>query len=289
MARISYADFMRDEAEQATQTTRRDDPRIGFFSLKGDGDSAIVRFMHTSPSDFDIAAIHELPSGKKVPQRVSCLRRRGDPYDVCPACDAGLSLKTRFYIHMVVYTQDPQTGEIVATPKIWDRSTAYIATLREFCNEYGDLYKNVFKITRRGAAGSMETTYHILPVNQQVYREDLYKIPQGIFDNYSSVGTIVAEKTYDEMQKMLTANAPVEEKVVTGYMSEAHAPAASYIPKSAAPAPVEDVMPWESSYVEPENITPARRPEMRATGSPVTAGTMSNPAGATIRPIRRYN
>ena len=53
-------------------------------------------------------------------------------------------------------------------------------------DEYGDLRDVVFKIKRRGARGSLQTTYDILPANSNIYKEEIYKKDFSCFNNFDT-------------------------------------------------------------------------------------------------------
>ena len=173
MGKINWNDFQAKAAEmEARQQSQGNGPRVGFFTLKNDGDEAIVRIMHDSPEEFDILAVHPVQVDGRF-RNVSCLRGPSDPMDMCPFCLENKKLATKIYIHMIQYVRD-ENNQIVAQPKVWERTTAYARQLAEYINEYGPLSDMIFKIKRNGAAGSMETTYTIMPANAKLYPEDLY-------------------------------------------------------------------------------------------------------------------
>ena len=116
----------------------------------------------------------------------------------CPMRKAGIKIQQRFYIHLIQYTKDEQ-GNIIATPKVWERAASYAVTIKNLIDEYGPLSDCIFKIRRNGEAGSMQTTYSILFGNPQVYRSDFYPKEEALFENYSVIGTAVLDKNFDEI------------------------------------------------------------------------------------------
>ena len=193
MSRISYNDVQENSNQNSSG--------IGFFSLKDDGDEAIVRFLHDSVDTFDLVNIHEVTSQNKT-RKVDCIRSFRDPLDKCPFCNAGYKTIQRFYIHLLEYQKD-ENGNIVILPRIWERSTAYATTLKNLIDEYGPLSDCIFKIHRDGAKGDMQTKYSILFGNPNVYKEEYYPKDTSAFDNYSVIGTIVMSKSEDEMNYYL--------------------------------------------------------------------------------------
>lgn len=194
MAKISY--------EEAQVSSNNNNTGIGFFTLVDDGDEAVVRILHDSTDSFDIVTVHDISVGDKR-RKIDCLRSFRDPLDKCPFCNAGMKTSQRFYIHLLEYQKDPETGNIVVLPRIWERSTQYATTIKNLMDEYGPLSDCVFKIRRNGAKGDMHTTYSIMFGNPNVYKEEFYPKDESAFEDYSVVGNIVSSKTEDEMKYYL--------------------------------------------------------------------------------------
>jgi hypothetical protein len=191
MARISYEEFQKRDAEQEYSGNG-----IGFFSLKDDGDEAIVRIMHNGCADYDILTTHQIQVGGKYTQ-VDCLG------DGCPLCNAGVKIRNRFFIHMIQYVKD-ENGQIVAKPVVWDRAAKSMSEkLNAMLQEYGPLSDCIFKIRRNGKAQDKNTTYEIMFANPNVYRPDLYPKDDKVFEGYSVCGKQVMTKTADEMVAFL--------------------------------------------------------------------------------------
>ena len=204
MAQISYETFQTNKEERES---RMNTSRVGFFALKNDQDEAIVRFMHNSPEDFDIMYNHSvIVSGKR--RKVNCIRDPKGDINECPLCAAGNKLQTNVYLHLIEYTKD-DSGNIIATPKIWERTSSYITTLKNLCDEYPPLSNHIFKIKRNGAPGSIDTTYSIMYASPTIYSPDLYVKDDSCFDDIKALGTCVLDKNYEELQKL--ANPEAEE------------------------------------------------------------------------------
>ena len=194
MAQISYEDFQTSKEEREV---RNSSLRVPFFYLKNDQDEALVRFMHNSPQDFDIMYVHTaVVNGKR--RKVNCIRDPRSSISDCPLCESGSKLQTNIYIHLVEYTRD-ETGAIVATPKIWERTSSYITTLKNLCDEYPPLSDNLFKIKRNGAAGSVDTTYSIMYASPAIYKSDMYQKDEHCFDNIKALGSCVLDMNYDSL------------------------------------------------------------------------------------------
>ena len=200
MARISYDEFVASSQSQQTQvnTTTQSHPTwVKYFSLKNDGDEAIVRFMYNDPSELDICDIHTI-KGVAFDTKYSCLRSPKDPLENCPLCKAGVKTDRRVYLKMLQYFPDGNGG-IRVEPRVWERSPRYVATIKTLMDEYAPICDYVFKVKRSGAAGSTQTTYTILPCNPTVYTTNVYKKEDALFANYHVIGSTVVEKSYDEL------------------------------------------------------------------------------------------
>lgn len=170
---------------------------VGFFSLKNDGDEAVVRIMHDSVEDFDLLMTHPITLGGKY-RSISCIRDPREPVDKCPLCKAGTKVQSKIFIHMIQYVTT-ENGKIEAKPVVWERSFAYATKLKNDIAEYGPLSNCIFKIRRNGKAGDMQTTYDMRLGNPNMYNESAYpKLPDA-FKGYSALGTVVLDKTFDEI------------------------------------------------------------------------------------------
>ena len=193
MAHISY---------DQVQNNSFNPNQVNFFGLADDGDEAIVRFLVDDVNDFDIMSVHEeMVAGKR--RKVDCLRTPRDPMDVCPLCNAGHKTSQKFFIHLLQYIKNSETGEIDIVPCVWERSTAYCTTLKNLIEEYGPLSDSIFKIRRNGAKGDMQTTYSIMYGNPNIYKEEFYPKNAEAFEDYSVLNTIVLSKNENEMQYFL--------------------------------------------------------------------------------------
>lgn len=203
MARMSFNDFQKSVNEPKGSTTST---RIKFFSLKDDKEEALVRIMHDNLESFDMGYTHTIDTanGKR---KVSCLRENlNSPVDACPLCKEGSKLFQKIFIHMVRYDK-AEDGSIVATPCVWERDArTYGNKLATLLNEYGPLSDCIFKIRRNGKAGSKDTTYEILFGNPNLYNPEIYKKDTEAFDHYSAFGTIVMEKSFEELSNVVNTN-----------------------------------------------------------------------------------
>jgi len=213
MPYISREEFLKRQKERQERAAsfQNQGPRVSYFSLKNDGDEAVVRFAYSSPDELytDIFPTHQTTIDGKF-RRVKCLRESyNSPISDCPMCAAGVPVNERFYIKLIEYTRN-DSGEIEITPKIWERPTSYVSTLNGFFDEYGDISEMVFKVKRSGEKGSLQTTYSVLPANQKIYNESLYPADFSAFNDYQIVGGALTSKTPEEMEELLGNSKPEE-------------------------------------------------------------------------------
>ena len=254
MAKVDFNNMQDDSAYSTSNNAGND---INFFTLRNDNDEAIVRFMCDSVEDFEILTVHDIQIGGKY-RKINCIRDFRDPVENCPLCASGTKINQRFFIKMIQYekTPDPATGNVIVTPKaaVWERSTSYAKTLKSYLDNYGPLSDIICKVIRHGKAGDMQTTYEIVPnLNKNIYRDDVYVKDVNIFGGFNAFGTIVMDRTYDEiMQFQMTGQFPVREK-------KQEAANDSAIPNNSVPytAPVQNSSPqFDNSSPQFENYVP---------------------------------
>lgn len=211
MANFSLTDYESNSASQTNTSPTTNNNYVSYFSLKSDGDEAVVRFIYSSPDQLELTSTHEVTiNGKK--RKVMCLRTPQEEINKCPLCAAGNRPQTKFFCKMVEYVRD-ENGQIVIVPRLWERSISFAKTLKSYFDEYGALSEMVFKIKRHGVAGSTSTTYDLLPANRSVYNETAYPKDFSAFDNYKISSYAVLDKNYDEMVTYLnTGVMPMPEK-----------------------------------------------------------------------------
>lgn len=203
MGFISRDEFlkMQAEREQNQQARQSQGPYVSFFSLRDDGDEAIVRFAYNDPAEFEVYTVHPVTIDGKF-RKVNCINDLRAGVSSCPMCAAGVQLQQKFYIRLIEYTRDEQ-GNIVPQAKIWERPTSYMQILTNLFTEYGPLKDNVFKVKRSGARGDMQTTYSIMFGNPTIYNEQLYPKDFSAFENYSPLGTAILDKNDLELSALV--------------------------------------------------------------------------------------
>ena len=127
--------------------------RPWFFNLNQDGDSAIVRLLHTSVDTIESVNTHRVEvDGKK--KRVKCLG------EGCPLCERDGNFDKRIFIHLYDYTDDME--------KVWDRTDKILPELVKVQESWGPLNTAVVKITR---IGNEFPKYEVTTVNPMQYTE----------------------------------------------------------------------------------------------------------------------
>lgn len=236
-----------------------------FFTLKNDGDEAVVRFMHDNTQSFEIVTTHQIQTSNGRFRNVNCIRDPREPIDNCPFCKAGMPVRQRFYIHLVSYVKNEQ-GQIVAQPMVWERNISYAQTLKSYIDNYGPLSDIICKIIRHGKAGDMQTTYEIVPnLNKQIYTDELYPKLVDAFKDYHAVGTTVLNKNFNELDTY----------VRTGQFPATEQQAAPAQPQYT-PAPVQQPIP-----------NPQYTPVQQTTAAPAY-GYAPQQEQAPARPVRYY-
>lgn len=109
--------------------------RIWFFNLNQDGDTAIVRLLHSSVDTIESNLTHKIElDGKK--KRIKCIG------EGCPFCANDSVVDKRIYVHLYDYTDNKE--------KVWDRTDKIIPEFQKIQESWGALNTAVVKITRKG-------------------------------------------------------------------------------------------------------------------------------------------
>ena len=241
---------------------------VGFFTLRNDNDEAVVRFMCDSTDDFEILTVHDVQIGSKY-RKVNCIRDPREPLDNCPLCKSGARINNRFFIKMIQYdkTTDPASGAVKIVPKamIWERSTAYAKTLKSYLDNYGPLSDVICKVIRHGKAGDMQTTYEIVPnLSKAVYKDEIYVKDPTLFGDFEAFGTIVMDRTADEMNYFLASGEfPARQRTDAAQPAEA-------APVAPAPAVAPQYAPQPAAYAAPQQYAAPAAPMPQAAPAPQT-------------------
>lgn len=258
MAQYSFADYSAHSNATTTPNTENR-ARVSYFALKNDGDYAVVRFIYDSPEQFEISTIHAVDIDGRS-RRVDCLRGPKDSVHSCPLCEAGVRAISKFYVKLIEYTTDPQTGMIIANPRIWERPASFANDLAKKCQIYNGLSQHTFIITRHGVKGSQGTTYSVDFAPAEVYKPDLYVRDFSAFDSYKLSSYVVLNKSYDELKALAGNNTVIEPE------SAASVPAATYSQNGQTFNQTPSTAPSFSNHTIPvqPSFTPSTAPQSSA-------------------------
>lgn len=128
----------------------------GLFQLRNDGEFKDIIFLYQNVDDVLIADTHYIKSAD-YSGYCHC-NGRG-----CPACGKGIRVQTKLFIP--VY--DIENNEIV----FWDRGSRFEQQLmNDVLLKYPNPSEYVFRITRKGAANDINTTYSIMAVGKNTVK-----------------------------------------------------------------------------------------------------------------------
>lgn len=139
--------------------------KTGWFQLKDDGDSAVVRLLHkgevgvdpqTGEPDYDfpIFEVHKLDVDGSGRDRTVLCKGEG-----CELCKSGNKPSLRMFLQMVNLGEKDKDKQV----QLWERGLTDIKQMIGLTSEYGDLTKRNIKIVRSGAKGSLKTAYQYFP------------------------------------------------------------------------------------------------------------------------------
>lgn len=125
----------------------------GKFILADDGDEADVIFLYRNYDDVLLADVHYIKSAE-YSGYVQCTGKD------CPVCETGkIRVQNKLFIPLYNLT----TGEL----QFWDRGARFEQQLnRDVFRNYPQPINYVFRITRKGEAGSMDTRYVITAISK---------------------------------------------------------------------------------------------------------------------------
>lgn len=201
----------------------------GKFVLRDDGDYADVVFLYRDASDVLVADVHYVNSAV-YRGYVHCCGAG------CPACAKGIRTQTKIFVPVYNIKED----EI----QFWDRTVKFETQLqRDIFANYPTPADFVFRITRNGAAGSIETTYSIRAAykNTEEMSYDTICKAKGIMlpDYYSAIVRDVSASELDNMVNVKSSvsgesdNLPSYKVTPRGVASVDHTPSVPEVPNIA--------------------------------------------------------
>lgn len=209
----------------------------GFFLLRNDGDYADVIFLYQKVDDVLVADTHYIKSAN-YSGYVHCCGRG------CPACEKNIRVQTKLFIPLYNINE----REI----QFFDRSIRFENQLsQDVFSKFANPSEYVFRITRHGSAGDVNTTYSIVAVGKNTYmsyNEILAANHTSLPEYYSTVCRDIGSA---ELSDMLNASAVPEAAPTVDYVPTPRvnvaAPAAEY-PQAAT---VESAPTFEPTIPEP--------------------------------------
>lgn len=163
-----------------------------FFSLKEDGESAKVRFVHGDSTDLDIFVVHKvLNEGKE--KYILCLGPINQP---CPLCESICKPQMRLFITLDDLRDNKR--------KIWDRGKGEIPNMLEFITRYGNLNSIYYEIVRHGKKGDQKTTYQFFPIPEPTGMPE-----QAPRESLVSTGFLL-QKTSEELKDLVATGKIVQ-------------------------------------------------------------------------------
>ncbi len=109
--------------------------QIEFFNLNNDGDSAIVRVLHSKVETIESVMIHKVEVNGK-PKMVKCAG------DGCPICSDEKQPAKKIFVHLFDYADEKE--------KIWCRTDKILTQFSEIEKDWGNISECVVRITRKG-------------------------------------------------------------------------------------------------------------------------------------------
>lgn len=162
-----------------------------FFSLKDDGDSATVRFLHDGEEDLDWYIVHETEiAGKK--KKIKCTEEAD-----CPACQQIGRPQLKIFLQLI-------TKEEPDKLKVWERGRKFIPKIMSFIQRYGTLSGQSIDVERMGRKGDTNTDYQLYPLQ----RDDKTTADLPEREQLAGKNSLVLDLTKDEMLKLLNGQAP---------------------------------------------------------------------------------
>lgn len=134
------------------------DERFGnFFRLQNDGDYADVVFLYRSTDDVMMADTHYIKSDS-YSGYVTCTGKG------CPACAKQVRIQPKLFVPLYVISTSSAAGGVDKV-QFWDRTLRFQPQLlNDVFRGYPNPSEFIFRITRHGVAGDINTTYDIRAV-----------------------------------------------------------------------------------------------------------------------------
>lgn len=240
----------------------------GLFVLKNDGDTADVIFLYQSPEDVLVADVHYLKSGE-YSGYAHCLSGKN-----CPACVKGIRVQTKLFIPVF----NIQANEI----QFFDRTMRFEPQLqKDVFSRYPNPSEYVFRITRHGEAGSVDTTYEIVAVGKNTYKSYSQILAENNATMPEYYENICRSLSAAEMQDLLVSgDKPTNAYEVGNYGAvprTADALSTNNVPDNIPDMPDPGPINIPEYSAPPEYIPPVQSVTEGENGSPADAEELGEP------------
>ncbi len=211
MSSFSYAELMKQN-NQPKGAQKSTGPKIGFFKLSNDGDSAVVRFNVSKIDELKFAKVHTIKD-KQGWKTISCFNAIDSFENKCPLCVANKEgaenvgkAQNQVFIPVIVSYLDRATGTYSdPQPVIWQKNAYYGAQeINTLLTTYGDLRESLFTINRIGGREKgTKVTYTANYIPEKMAAN--YNIPTDFsaFENYDPAKHDYWIKTEEEIATFL--------------------------------------------------------------------------------------
>ena len=168
--------------------------RPKYFNLRNDGDTAVVRILHSSTTTIESQLTHRIQLGEKT-KRIKCTLQG------CPLCAQGNPQENRIYIHLWNYDTSEE--------QIWDRTDKILPNLMVIERDWKPLYTAVVRITRKG---NEFPTYEVTALNPMQYdNAENYK---NLIDKPFSKSMSLSRKNEEITEFLSTGKFPEKKKFI---------------------------------------------------------------------------
>lgn len=201
----------------------------GLFLLRNDGDYADVIFMYRNVDDVLVADTHYVKSAD-YSGYVHCCGRG------CPACGKGIRVQTKLFIPMF----NIMDNEL----QFWDRGIRFESQLeQDVFSKYPNPSEFVFRITRHGVAGDVNTTYEIVAIGKNTFKSysQILSECNASFPEYYN--NICKDWSCDKLHSVLSSTSD------SGYSSNSDMPSYQVSPRNVSN--YSNMSPETSSEVPP--------------------------------------
>ena len=158
------------------------------FLLRNNGDSADVIFLYQSFDDVLVADVHYIKSNDYTGYVHCC-------GSGCPACAKGIRVQTKLFIPLYNITNN--------RIEFWDRSIRFENQLEsDVFRRFPNPSEIVFRITRNGESGDVNTTYKIVGVgrnSQKSFQDILLENDVAFPEYYETICKTVDASSLDKM------------------------------------------------------------------------------------------